>query len=44
VKSLVKKRALVALNAKIAKDTPDKAIFLAVKRTLRERWKQAVFE
>lgn len=35
---------LVSPSAEVAKNTPDKAVFLAVKRTLRERWKQAVPE
>lgn len=43
-KQILRRIDLVVPTAKIAKDTPDKAIFLAVKRTLRERWKQAVPE
>lgn len=35
---------LVSPSAEVARKTPDKAIFLAVKRTLRERWKQVVPE
>jgi hypothetical protein len=43
-KRLLRRIDLVSPSAEVAKNTPDKAIFLAVKRTLRERWKQAVPE
>lgn len=43
-KEVLRRIDLVAPDADTAKDTPDKAIFLAVKRTLRERWKQVVPE
>jgi len=43
-RQLLKRIDLVSPSAEVAKGTPDKAIFLAVKRTLRERWKQAVPE
>lgn len=43
-KQILRRIDLVIPSAKIASTTPDKAIFLAVKRTLRERWKQAVPE
>jgi hypothetical protein len=43
-KWLLRRIDLVSPTAEVAKNTPDKAIFLAVKRTLRERWKQAVPE
>jgi hypothetical protein len=44
IKTLLKRIDLVSPSADIALKTPDKAIFLAVKRTLRERWKQVVPE
>lgn len=43
-KRILRRIDLVVPTAEVAKDTPDKAVFLAVKRTLRERWKQAVPE
>jgi len=43
-KAVLKRIDLVSPDAQTAKDTPDKAIFLAIKRTLRERWKQVVPE
>lgn len=43
-KKILERIDLVCPDAKTAKNTPDKAIFLAVKRTLRERWKQVVPE
>jgi len=43
-KRLLRRIDLVCPSGEVAKNTPDKAIFLAVKRTLRERWKQAVPE
>jgi len=33
---------LVIPSVKVALDTPDRAIFLTLKRTLRERWKQEI--
>jgi len=44
LRQILKKVDLVAPDGETAKNTPDKAIFLAVKRTLRERWKQVVPE
>ncbi len=35
---------LVSPDAETARQTPDKSIFIATKRTLRERWKQVVPE
>lgn len=43
-KRILRRIDLVSPSAEVAKKTPDKAIFLAVKRTLRERWKQVVPE
>jgi hypothetical protein len=43
-KNILKRIDLVSPDAKTAKETPDKAIFIATKRTLRERWKQVVPE
>ena len=43
-KKILERVDLVCPDAKTAKNTPDKDIFLAVKRTLRERWKQVVPE
>lgn len=43
-KKLLKRIDLVSPTADIGKKMPDKAIFLAAKRTLRERWKQVVPE
>jgi hypothetical protein len=43
-KRLLKRIDLVAPSAETAKNAPDKAIFIAAKRTLRERWKQVVPE
>ncbi len=44
IKKQLKRIDLVCPSADIAIKKPDKAIFLAVKRTLRERWKQVVPE
>jgi hypothetical protein len=43
-RSILRKVDLVSPDAKTAKDTPDKAIFIAAKRTFRERWKEVVPE
>ncbi|MEM2374162.1 MAG: type II restriction endonuclease [Thermoproteota archaeon] len=43
-KKILKRIDLVSPNAETARGTPDKAIFIATKRTLRERWKQVVPE
>jgi hypothetical protein len=43
-KKILKRIDLVSPDAETAKETPDKAIFIAIKRTLRERWKQVVPE
>lgn len=43
-KSILKRIDLVSPDAETARKTPDKAIFIATKRTLRERWKQVVPE
>jgi len=43
-KKLMDRIDYVSPDAKTAERTPDKAIFLAMKRTLRERWKQVVPE
>jgi len=43
-KKLMKRIDYVSPDAETAEKTPDKAIFLAMKRTLRERWKQVVPE
>jgi hypothetical protein len=44
IKRLLRRIDLVSPDAETAKNAPDKAIFLAAKRTLRERWKQVVPE
>jgi hypothetical protein len=43
-KKSLKRIDLVSPNAETALKTPDKAVFIALKRTLRERWKQVVPE
>lgn len=43
-RKILRRIDLVVPSAQVAKETPDKAIFLAIKRTLRERWKQVVPE
>jgi hypothetical protein len=43
-RAILKRIDLVSPDAQTAKETPDKAVFLATKRTLRERWKQVVPE
>lgn len=43
-KKALRRIDLVSPNAKTALTTPDKAVFIALKRTLRERWKQVVPE
>jgi len=43
-KNILKRIDLVSPDAETARLTPDKAIFIATKRTLRERWKQVVPE
>ena len=43
-KKILKRIDLVSPDAETARQTPDKAIFIATKRTLRERWKQVVPE
>ncbi|MEM4273325.1 MAG: type II restriction endonuclease [Candidatus Caldarchaeum sp.] len=43
-RTALKRIDLVSPDADTAKQTPDKAIFISVKRTLRERWKQVVPE
>ncbi|MDH5696784.1 MAG: type II restriction endonuclease [Dehalococcoidia bacterium] len=43
-KKVLRRIDLVSPTADMGKSMPDKAIFLAVKRTLRERWKQVVPE
>lgn len=43
-KEVLRRIDLVSPSADVARDTSDKAIFLALKRTLRERWKQVVPE
>lgn len=43
-KKILKRIDLVSPDAETARKTPDKSIFIAVKRTLRERWKQVVPE
>jgi HD superfamily phosphohydrolase len=43
-RKILKRIDLVSPDAETAKLTPDKSIFIATKRTLRERWKQVVPE
>lgn len=43
-RKILKRIDLVSPDAETARDTPDKSIFIATKRTLRERWKQVVPE
>jgi len=43
-KEVLRRIDLVSPTADVGRNLPDKAIFLAVKRTLRERWKQVVPE
>jgi hypothetical protein len=43
-KKILKRIDLVSPDAETARQTPDKAVFIALKRTLRERWKQIVPE
>jgi hypothetical protein len=43
-KNVLKRIDLVSPDAETARSMPDKAIFIATKRTLRERWKQVVPE
>lgn len=43
-RNILKRIDLVSPDAETARLTPDKAIFIATKRTLRERWKQVVPE
>jgi len=43
-KKILKRIDLVSPDAETARLTPDKSIFIAIKRTLRERWKQVVPE
>jgi hypothetical protein len=43
-KEILKRIDLVSPDAETAKEAPDKAIFIATKRTLKERWKQVVPE
>lgn len=43
-REILRRIDLVSPNAETARLTPDKSIFIAVKRTLRERWKQIVPE
>jgi len=43
-KKILKRIDLVSPDAETARQMPDKAIFIAIKRTLRERWKQVVPE
>jgi hypothetical protein len=43
-KEILRRIDLVSPTADVGRNTPDKAIFLAAKRTLRERWKQVVPE
>jgi hypothetical protein len=44
MRKILKRIDLVSPNADVAKRRPDKAVFLATKRTLAERWKQVVSE
>ena len=43
-RKILKRIDLVSPDAETARLTPDKSIFIATKRTLRERWKQVVPE
>lgn len=43
-RNILKRIDLVSPDAETARSTPDKSIFIATKRTLRERWKQVVPE
>jgi len=43
-RNVLKRIDLVSPDAETARSMPDKAIFIATKRTLRERWKQTVLE
>ncbi|MEM2897609.1 MAG: type II restriction endonuclease [Candidatus Bathyarchaeia archaeon] len=43
-RNVLKRIDLVSPDAETARLTPDKAIFISTKRTLRERWKQVVPE
>jgi len=43
-RNILKRIDLVCPDAETARKTPDKAVFIAAKRTLRERWKQVVPE
>ncbi len=44
LKKSLRRIDLVSPNAEVGREKPDQAVFLAVKRTLRERWKQVVPE